>query len=57
VAARAAGELGMEPIEVRRVHPYEGARRRHLHLMSKVRDTPSRFPRRPGVAAKRPLGR
>ena len=57
VAARAASELGMEPVEVRHVLPYEGAKHRHLHLMSKVRDTPSGFPRRPGMAAKRPLGR
>ena len=32
------------------------ARNRHLHLMSKVMDTPQRFPRRPGMATKRPLG-
>jgi 16S rRNA (guanine527-N7)-methyltransferase len=54
-AARAAGKLGLEAREPLAVSPYAGARRRHLHLMSKVRDTPDRFPRRPGVAAKRPL--
>jgi 16S rRNA (guanine527-N7)-methyltransferase len=57
VAARAAEELGMEAGEIRRMRPYEGARHRHLHLTSKVRDTPSGFPRRPGMAMKRPLGR
>jgi 16S rRNA (guanine527-N7)-methyltransferase len=38
------------------VKPYEAAEARYLHLFSKVMDTPARFPRRPGVAAKRPLG-
>jgi 16S rRNA (guanine527-N7)-methyltransferase len=55
-AASACGELGLERGEVRRVEPYEGARHRHLHLLLKVMETPSRFPRRPGIAAKRPLG-
>ncbi len=55
-AARAATALGLEPRLVLEVHPYAGARNRHLHLMLKVRSTPARFPRRPGVAAKRPLG-
>lgn len=56
-AEAAADELGLEPVEIRRVEPYPSAENRHLHLMSKVRPTPDRFPRRPGVAAKRPLGR
>jgi 16S rRNA (guanine527-N7)-methyltransferase len=55
-AARAAAELGLEPAEPRRVHPYPTAAHRYLHLMSKVSDTPERFPRRPGMALKRPLG-
>lgn len=55
-AERAAGELGMEPREPLLVRPYPAASRRHLHLMLKVRPTPEGFPRRPGVAAKRPLG-
>jgi 16S rRNA (guanine527-N7)-methyltransferase len=54
--ARAAAELGLEPREPRRVAPYRGAEHRYLHLMSKVSDTPARFPRRPGMALKRPLG-
>jgi 16S rRNA (guanine527-N7)-methyltransferase len=37
------------------VQPFDGARDRHLHVYLKVRTTPSRFPRRPGIAAKRPL--
>jgi 16S rRNA (guanine527-N7)-methyltransferase len=55
-AAIACAELGLEVGEIRQVHPYDGAEHRYLHLMSKVMDTPSRFPRRPGMAAKRPLG-
>jgi 16S rRNA (guanine527-N7)-methyltransferase len=36
--------------------PFGGATDHHLHLYQKVRDTPERFPRRPGMARKRPLG-
>ena len=54
--ALAAGELGLEPAEPRRVAPYDGAEHRYLHVMSKVRETPGKFPRRPGMALKRPLG-
>jgi 16S rRNA (guanine527-N7)-methyltransferase len=53
---QAAEELGLETRPAMQVRPYAGAEHRHLHLMSKVRETPPRFPRRPGVAAKRPLG-
>lgn len=55
-AGRAAGELGLEIGAVTRVLPYDGAEHRHLHLISKVRNTPRGFPRRPGMAVKRPLG-
>ena len=51
----AADVLGLELVEVRPVRPYEGADHRNLHLYSKVRETPSRFPRRAGMARKRPL--
>jgi 16S rRNA (guanine527-N7)-methyltransferase len=44
-------------VEVRQVHPYPEAQHRYLHVWSKVMETPSEFPRRPGMAAKRPLGR
>jgi 16S rRNA (guanine527-N7)-methyltransferase len=53
--AYAAEQLGLEPVEVRRVQPFPAARERHLHVMRKVAPTPPRFPRRPGMAAKRPL--
>jgi 16S rRNA (guanine527-N7)-methyltransferase len=55
-AAAAAAQLGLEVHPPRRVEPFRGAQHRHLHLMLKVMDTPDRFPRRPGVALKRPLG-
>jgi 16S rRNA (guanine527-N7)-methyltransferase len=55
-AARAAAEVGLEPVEVRRVEPYATARDRHLHVFRKTAPTPPRFPRRPGMARKRPLG-
>jgi 16S rRNA (guanine527-N7)-methyltransferase len=54
--ARAAAEVGLEPEEVLRVEPFEGARDRHLHVFRKIAPTPGRFPRRAGMAAKRPLG-
>jgi 16S rRNA (guanine527-N7)-methyltransferase len=55
-AARAAAELGLRLVEVRRVEPFKGARDHHLHLYQKVSDTPARFPRRAGMARKRPIG-
>jgi 16S rRNA (guanine527-N7)-methyltransferase len=55
-ALRAAEELGLRRLEVRVVEPFAGALQHHLHLYLKVRDTPERFPRRAGVARKRPLG-
>lgn len=55
-ALQAAEQLGLERVEVRRVEPFEGARDHHLHLYVKVSETPERFPRRAGVARKRPLG-
>jgi 16S rRNA (guanine527-N7)-methyltransferase len=55
-AARAAGELGLERVEIRRMQPWPGVRDHHLHVYVKVRETPERFPRRPGAARKRPLG-
>jgi 16S rRNA (guanine527-N7)-methyltransferase len=54
--ARAAAELGLEAVEVRAVTPYAGAREHTLHVFRKIAPTPARFPRRPGMATKRPLG-
>jgi 16S rRNA (guanine527-N7)-methyltransferase len=53
--AAAAGLLGLEPVEVVGVEPFAGARGRTLHVLRKVAATPARFPRRPGMATKRPL--
>jgi 16S rRNA (guanine527-N7)-methyltransferase len=55
-AAAAAEQLGMRLLEIRHTEPYAGAREHHLHVFEKVVATPSRFPRRAGVARKRPLG-
>ncbi|MGD9570519.1 MAG: 16S rRNA (guanine(527)-N(7))-methyltransferase RsmG [Thermoleophilia bacterium] len=53
--AAAAAELGLEPRPPVPVSPFPGARRR-LHVFTKTAPTPARYPRRPGRAAKRPLG-
>jgi 16S rRNA (guanine527-N7)-methyltransferase len=55
-AAAAAGLLGLRLAEIRRVVPYEGVRNHHLHVYVKESRTPDRFPRRPGMARKKPLG-
>jgi 16S rRNA (guanine527-N7)-methyltransferase len=55
-AEKAAAELGLERVEIRKVQPWAGARDHHLHLYRKVVQTPGRFPRRAGMARKRPLG-
>lgn len=54
--AAAAAAVGLEPARVLRVEPFEGARDRYLHVYRKIAPTPERFPRRAGMAAKRPLG-
>lgn len=51
----AAAELGLERAGVHRVEPFPGADHRHLYLYLKVRETPAKFPRRAGMARKRPL--
>lgn len=50
-----AVRLGLEPGEPASVTPFPGARERALYVYTKVRETPSGYPRRPGMAAKRPL--
>ena len=53
--AAAAGATGLELAEVRPVRPWNGAEHLHLHVYVKVASTPNRYPRRPGMASKRPL--
>jgi 16S rRNA (guanine527-N7)-methyltransferase len=52
----AAEQLGLAFERVERVVPFPHARERHLYVYSKVSPTPERFPRRTGVARRRPLG-
>ena len=54
--AAAAHTLGLSVLEPLPVTPYPGARDHSLHPFRKVSPTPARFPRRPGMATKRPLG-
>ncbi len=56
-ARRSAEILGLAVSQPLPVDPYPGAEHRHLHVFTKVSETPARFPRRDGVARKRPLGR
>jgi 16S rRNA (guanine527-N7)-methyltransferase len=51
----AASVLGLEREAVRSVEPYPGSERRTLHVFRKIAPTPVGYPRRPGIAAKRPL--
>jgi 16S rRNA (guanine527-N7)-methyltransferase len=53
--AAAAELLGLRPADVLPVTPYPTSRNRHLHVYEKVAETPPGFPRRPGMALKRPL--
>ena len=54
--AAAADILGLSALEPVAVIPFAGARDHSLHAFVKTGPTPDRFPRRPGMATKRPLG-
>jgi 16S rRNA (guanine527-N7)-methyltransferase len=54
-AAGAAQALGMSVPEPRAVHPFSAAADRSLYLSLKVGRTPAGYPRRPGMARKRPF--
>lgn len=54
-AAAAAELLGLELQPRRPVTPWPSAERRSLYVLRKARDTPPGYPRRPGMARKRPL--
>ena len=45
----------MEPQDPIPVRPFKGSRERTLYVYTKTTPTPPRFPRRPGMATKRPL--
>jgi 16S rRNA (guanine527-N7)-methyltransferase len=53
--AAAAAVLGMSEPVMHAVEPFRGAGDRSLYLSSKVGPTPTQFPRREGIARKRPL--
>jgi 16S rRNA (guanine527-N7)-methyltransferase len=55
-AERAATSLGLTRQEIRHVAPFPGAHDRHLHVFHKSAPTPDTFPRRAGLASRRPLG-
>ena len=52
----AAKLLGMRLSAVEWVGPFAGSRHRHLYAWQKLSPTPPDYPRRPGMAKKRPLG-
>jgi len=54
--AAAAGQVGMALEEVLAAKPYPSSENRHLHVVRKISPTPDGFPRRAGMARKRPLG-
>jgi 16S rRNA (guanine527-N7)-methyltransferase len=54
--AAAAEKVGMAVKEVVPVQPYPTSENRHLHVFRKIAPTPPEFPRRAGMARKRPLG-
>ncbi|MFC1914305.1 16S rRNA (guanine(527)-N(7))-methyltransferase RsmG [Chloroflexota bacterium] len=54
-AAGAIGLLGGRLREVRRIELSEFTDRRYLVIIDKMSPTPQKYPRRPGIPAKRPL--
>jgi 16S rRNA (guanine527-N7)-methyltransferase len=54
-AHAAAAHLGLAIEPARTVVPFAGSLRRSLHVVRKIAPTPPEFPRRPGMATKRPL--
>lgn len=53
--AAAASRLGLEPDRVEAVTPFRAAQHRTLHVYRKVAPTPPGYPRRAGMAVKRPI--
>lgn len=55
-AETAASKLGFDPGSLSEVKPFAGSRARHFYVASKRLPTPETYPRRPGIALKRPIG-
>ncbi len=57
-ANRAVAALGAKVAATTRVPMLAevGEKERHLVILEKIKETPARYPRRPGILAKRPLG-
>jgi 16S rRNA (guanine527-N7)-methyltransferase len=55
-ASDALGILGGDELEMVRLDPFSGSRDRLAYVAMKSRMTPSAYPRRAGVPARRPLG-
>jgi 16S rRNA (guanine527-N7)-methyltransferase len=53
--ATAAERVGMAVNQVLPVQPYPASENRHLHVYCKIAPTPPGFPRRAGMASKRPV--
>jgi 16S rRNA (guanine527-N7)-methyltransferase len=52
---RAATALGLSAPGIVAATPYPSSRNRHLYVYSKVMGTPPKYPRRAGVAARKPI--
>ena len=55
-AEAALGILGCGPLQTVRLRSFPGAENRLAYLARKTHPTPDRYPRRPGIPQKRPLG-
>lgn len=54
-AGAVARELGARLIRIQKAEPYPSAVNLHIWVFEKLSPTPSKYPRRPGMAKKRPL--
>ena len=54
-AKSAAAHLALQLKQIAAINPFPGARNLSVWVFKKVAPTPKKFPRRPGVAKKRPL--
>jgi 16S rRNA (guanine527-N7)-methyltransferase len=52
---RAAAQVGLGAPEIIATTPYPGSQNRHLHVYSKVSETPAKYPRRVGLANRKPI--